>query len=195
MGGVPRPLCPPGSACHLSGSGSLLLELSHDCGWAAPSSMLPPLLLTWTALSGRHLLPADGFPELQCCRKGLRRAGWQRLDFRSLWIPCLMNAARLSPPRTNMGEAHCTCATGHCGLCKELHCVLDPQRSLIAFSWEDPGDQVLVGKPAASSSDQATPNQSLDLRASARDTWVLSGCFSCPLGLLHGLPGCMILYQ
>lgn len=45
-----------------------------------------------------------------------------------------------------MGEAHCICAVGHCGLCEELHCVLDPQRSPTAFSWEDPRDQVLVSQ-------------------------------------------------
>lgn len=56
------------------------------------------------------------------------------------------NATCLSPPRTDKGEAHCTCAVGHCGLYKELHCVLDPQRSPTAFSWEDPRDQVLVSQ-------------------------------------------------
>lgn len=66
-------------SCHMTEAG---LQPHQACR--------PPLLLTWTALSGHHSLPADGFPKLQCCRKGLRRAGWQRLDFRSFWILCLM---------------------------------------------------------------------------------------------------------
>lgn len=116
----------------------------------------------------------------------------QKLDFQFSWILVSDPTCR-SPPRTDTGEAHCPCALGHCGLCEELHCVLDPQRAWTAFSWEDPRDQVLVGKSAASFPDEETrikvlyPVPQPEVPGS-----VFPGCCGYLLGLLHSLPGCVV---
>lgn len=120
-------------ACHLSGRGSLMLELSH--GWAAtPSSMQSLLLSTWTVLPGWSLFIFRGSLSLTTLLpERVEETLVAKAGFAVLLDP-VSDPTSLSPPRTEMTKACYTCALGHCGVSEELHYVLSTRT---ASSWED----------------------------------------------------------
>lgn len=119
MAGVRSEPHPPVPACHLSGRGSLMLELSH--GWAATSSSMQSLLLsTWTVLPGWPLFISGGLLSLtMLLPERVEESLVAKAGFPVLLDP-VSDPTSLSPPRTDIGKACYTCAVGRCGV-SEAH--------------------------------------------------------------------------